>query len=350
MTRVDEEVAYHDRYLVVEPNLDESAWRLNGRLPGFAGRIVTDALAVKSDTFPTQPDTVSRAARRADALWAISLDSLTGSDGTTIEDPTGATITEPAPVLTVFIDATNGQAGVVVVAAGPRVGEAAIEAILCDGIIEVTARTQDGTPLAVGRRRRVIPPQLRRFILDRVGAACTIAGCTSRYRLHVHHIVRWVDGGRSDPENLTTVCWFHHQVVIHGHGSHIDPDSPPQHHQLLHPPSTAPPGSNTPKPKDRSPPKPPKTKHTSRPGHSHPHGVGRRGPTARPGTDGAPGATITKMRPAARYPDGTSGRRRASRSPNHKDEARRVPDRRSGAERPLGATTTTMRPPPGARP
>ena len=54
-----------------------------GAWPGFAGRIVTDALAVKADTFPAQPDTVSRAARSADVLWAISLDSLTGSDGTT---------------------------------------------------------------------------------------------------------------------------------------------------------------------------------------------------------------------------------------------------------------------------
>ena len=91
---------------------------------------------------------MSRAARNADALWAISLDALYGGDGASIEDPT--------PVLTVFVDAneaaaTNGQAGVAVLG-GPRVGEAAIEAILCDGIIEVTARTKDGTPLRMGRR------------------------------------------------------------------------------------------------------------------------------------------------------------------------------------------------------
>ena len=36
MTSIDEEVAFHERYVVLEPNLDESAWRLNGRLPGFA--------------------------------------------------------------------------------------------------------------------------------------------------------------------------------------------------------------------------------------------------------------------------------------------------------------------------
>jgi hypothetical protein len=237
MSRVDEETAYNDRYLNVQPNLDESLWRLNGRLPGFAGRIVIDALEAKADTLPKGPGQVSRAARNADALWAISLDALYGTDGASIEDPT--------PLLTVFVDAneaaaTDGEAGVVI-QGGPRVGEAAIEAILCDGIVEVTARTKHGVPLRMGRRSRPITPQLRRFVMDRDGAACTIAGCTSRYRLQVHHIKRWIDGGRTDPENLTTVCWFHHHIVIHGRGFTIDPDSPSQRRRLLQPPIHGPP-------------------------------------------------------------------------------------------------------------
>ena len=237
MTRVDEETAYQDRYLNVQANLDESAWRLNGCLPGFAGRIVVDALDAKADTFPTGPGCGSRAARNADALWAISLDSLTGGDGASVEDP--------APVLTVFVDAdeaagTSGEAGVVI-EGGPRVGVAAIEAILCDGIIEVTARTKHGTPLRLGRRSRPIPKQLRRFIMDRDGAACTIAGCVSRYRLQIHHVTRWVDGGGTDAENLTTVCWFHHHIVIHGQGFTINPASPPQRRRLLQPPIRGPP-------------------------------------------------------------------------------------------------------------
>jgi len=238
MTRADEQTAYQDRYMTVEPNLDESAWRLNGRLPGFAGKIVIDALEAKADTLPTNPShTVSRAALNADALWAISLDTLYGTDGASIEAPT--------PVLTVFVDAheaagSNGEAGVTVLG-GPRVGVAAIEAILCDGVVEVTARTKHGVPLNMGRRTRAISPQLRRFVMDRDGAACTIAGCTSRYRLQVHHIKRWIDGGRTDPENLTTVCWFHHQIVIHGQGFRIDPSSPPQRRRLLQPPIHGPP-------------------------------------------------------------------------------------------------------------
>ena len=252
---------------------------------------------------------MSRAARNVDALWAISLDALYGGDGASIEDPT--------PVLTVFVDAseaaaTNGQAGVTV-QGGPRVGEAAIEAILCDGVIEVTARTKDGTPLRMGRRSRPIPPQLRRFILDRDGAACTIAGCTSRYRLQVHHINRWIDGGCTDPENLTTVCWFHHQVVIHGHGFAIDPDSPPQRRRLLQPPIHGPPWleharanaawSSTRNAESLRPP--PRSG-----GDATGQQSGRRG--------GSLGARTTKMRPAAsaRAQRGREGR---PGSQNHQD-------------------------------
>ena len=47
--------------------------------------------------------------------------------------------------------------------------------------------------------------------------------------------------GLYEPENLTTVCWFHHQVVIHSQRFTIDPDSPPERRRLLHPPIHGPP-------------------------------------------------------------------------------------------------------------
>ena len=238
MSRLDEIRAFEERYVSIQPNLDESSWHLSGRLPVFAGRTVVAALEARGDEFPYGPDaTPSRTTRNADALWSISHDAVTGSDG--------ATIDTTSPVLTVFVDATeaaptSGQAGVTL-EAGPRVGANAIEAILCNGIVEVTAKTADGRPLALGRRSRIIPPRLRRFITHRDGGVCTIAGCTSRYRLQVHHIVPWSQGGRTDPDDLTTLCWFHHHVVIHGQGFRIDPDSPPQRRRLLRPRSHAPP-------------------------------------------------------------------------------------------------------------
>jgi len=231
-----ERKAFDRRYLVTQPNLDESSWRLYGQLPGMAGRVLVEALDRKADQLPNDTSE-ARSIRRADALWAISLDSLQGTDGATIETAT--------PLLTVFIDAheaapSNGEAGVTV-EAGPRVGPDTIEAILCDGAIEVTATASDGQPLGMGRRTRVIPPRLRRFILARDGGVCTIEGCTSRYRLQPHHILSWAQGGTTDPENLTTLCWYHHHIVIHGRGFSIDPHTPPQRRRLQRPWAHAPP-------------------------------------------------------------------------------------------------------------
>jgi hypothetical protein len=173
---VEREV-FERRYLVAQPNFDESLWRLSGQLPAVAGRTFVEALDQKADQLPPGGGG-SRTTRYPDALWAISLDSLTGTDGASIDSAT--------PLLTVFVDAdhataTNGEAGVVV-EAGPRIGPDTIEAILCDGVIEVTGRTRDGTPVNMGRRSRTIPPRLKRFVLARDGAISTIEGCSSRYR------------------------------------------------------------------------------------------------------------------------------------------------------------------------
>ncbi len=236
ISRGDERRAFRDRYVYAQPNLDQSSWRVNATLSGMAGRSFVDALDAKVDELPNDLRE-ARSTRYADALWQMSLDSLAGSDGATIEART--------PLLSVFMDATDaaptgGEAGVWI-DGGPRVGADTLEAILCDGSIEVTARTQSGAPLDMGRRTRVIPPRLRRFVLAR-DDGCTIAGCTSRYRLQAHHIIPWSEGGVTDAENLATVCWFHHHVVIHGRGFRIDSGSPPRRRRLL-PPIHGPPSS-----------------------------------------------------------------------------------------------------------
>ena len=92
--------------------------------------------------------------------------------------------------------------------------------------VEVTVLTAHGTPLGIGATSRVVPPRLRRYLLWRDGG-CTADGCTSRYRLQPHHITAASQHGPTEPENLVTLCWFHHHTVIHGHGYSIDPNSPP---------------------------------------------------------------------------------------------------------------------------
>lgn len=227
-TRTDHEEAFKSRYLCLQPSLDEGTWRIHGQLVGADGKIVEDALTERGDSLPPDPDGMfgSISARKADALVSICQDA--GDVDSDNSSSGGATI---------FVDAnqaapTNGEAGVTI-ESGPRVGVDAIEEILCDGTLEVIVRAEDGTPMKYGRKTRVVPPKLRKAVMHRDGHACTIDGCSSSYRLQVHHIIPYLEWGRTDPENLTTVCWYHHHVAIHGAGMRFDPESPPQRRRLL---------------------------------------------------------------------------------------------------------------------
>jgi 5-methylcytosine-specific restriction endonuclease McrA len=207
ITSEDEYRSADDRFLVLQPSLDESWWRLWGGLDGVSGAIVDKVLTEAADQLPTLPD-----GTRGDSSWrrATALVELAISD-------------EPPPTqVTVFVDVehaagSNGQSGVFL-EAGPGVARDAIEAILCDAVTEVTARGSDGRLMEYGRRSRTIPPALRRAILYRDGNRCAADGCDSRHRLQIHHVVPWSRGGNTDPENLITLCWFHHQVVVHQRG------------------------------------------------------------------------------------------------------------------------------------
>jgi hypothetical protein len=231
-TRLDEREVFERRHLVMQSSLDDAMGRIYGEFAGYEWRLIEKAITERADTFPADPagERATATQRRADALAAICGDAIDGHIGSGTP-PVG-------PLLTVFVDTrtrTNDPALIdATLEGGPRVGSTTVERMLCDGAIEAIGIHEDGTPLALGRITRAIPPKLRRFILHRDGG-CTVDGCGSRYRLQVHHIRSWADGGRTDPDNLTTLCWYHHHVVVHGRGFRIDPSSPPQRRRFLRP-------------------------------------------------------------------------------------------------------------------
>ncbi len=199
-----------DRFLILQPSLDESWWRLWGGLDGYSGSIVDKVLTEMADELPPFPD-----GTRGDSGWrrATALLELATSDS------------PPPAQVTVFVDTdqaapSNGQAGVTL-ESGPRIGRQALEGILCDSISEITLNGTDGTPMTYGRRTRTIPPALRRAILHRDQGTCAADGCTSRHRLQIHHLIPWSKRGRTDPDNLITLCWYHHQVIVHERGFQV---------------------------------------------------------------------------------------------------------------------------------
>ena len=233
--RRDERQAHEERFVRCTPSLDESVGFIHAQLGAYDWQIVNQALDHRVDQFPQESRTWSREQRRADALVAIAHGYLDGNA------PTGRT---SGPIVTVLVEAaaaaeTNGEAGVSITG-GPRVGPDTLDQIMCEGSVEIMVNTDSGTPLAVGDTTQVIPPRLRRFVLNRDNG-CTMDGCSSRYRLEVHHIVPRSQGGSSlDVENLTTLCWWHHHKAVHGRGYQIDPHSPPKRRRII-PPNPDPP-------------------------------------------------------------------------------------------------------------
>ncbi len=226
MTRGDEQRTFAERYFTMQPTLDESSYRMWGRLPGTMGRTLEKALDRRADELrdTTGDDVGTRGQRRADALVTIALDSLGGADN-------GGEASTPH--VTVFVDASTDDDPATTsaeIAYGPRVGPETLEAMLCVGRIQVVGMA-DGTPVVTSRATRAIPRAVRHAVLQRDGG-CTIDGCRSRYRLEPHHIVPRSLGGDNAMENLTTLCWYHHHVAVHGNGYRIDPASPPGRRRL----------------------------------------------------------------------------------------------------------------------
>ncbi len=114
---------------------------------------------------------------------------------------------------------TGGETGVSVLA-GPRLGRRALEEILCNGIVEVIGLSEGGEPLKLGRRSRTVSKRLRRRVLTRDGG-CTVEGCPCRYRLQAHHATPWARLGRTDPQHLVTLCWYHHHIAVHREGPEV---------------------------------------------------------------------------------------------------------------------------------
>jgi len=230
VTRRDEHEAALERFVAIQPTLDESAYRITGLLAGVDGRIFEQALYSRADELRLLPggDTLTRSQLQADALVAMAIDS---------SDRTGDSASSGGGSVSILVDldeasGTGGESGCQI-QYGPRVGPSVLEELLCTGTVQVIGLS-DGRPVVTSDAARVIPRSVRSFVADRDGG-CTVAGCISRYRLEPHHIIPRAFGGSHDPENLTTLCWFHHHIAIHLHGFRIDPDSPPLKRRLIKP-------------------------------------------------------------------------------------------------------------------
>jgi hypothetical protein len=149
--------------------------------------------AIEKAMKPPRRELVDARARRADALIDICT--------------SGAH--QPARVV-LHIEADHAS-----VEDGPAVPHSVARFLSCDSqVARLTER--DGTPLDVGRARRLVTGRLRHAMQTR-DRSCRFPGCGVPARhTHAHHIEHWMDGGRTDLGNVISLCGFHHRGLHNG--------------------------------------------------------------------------------------------------------------------------------------
>jgi len=89
-----------------------------------------------------------------------------------------------------------------------------VRMLASDASLVVMAHDEEGGVLDVGRKRRTIPPAIRRALEYR-DKGCRFPGCGCGFT-EGHHIIPWEKGGETKLDNLVSLCWRHHRAVHKG--------------------------------------------------------------------------------------------------------------------------------------
>jgi hypothetical protein len=91
------------------------------------------------------------------------------------------------------------------IAGGPGLPDRVVARLLCSGRIRAALCDQSGNVLDLGRSQRLVSDKQYRALLIRDRGHCAHPGCTNRKDLDAHHVIHWLNGGRTDMNNLITL-------------------------------------------------------------------------------------------------------------------------------------------------
>ena len=218
---------------------------INADLPDMEGAAVISALKALGESLRVEGDGLTSAQRMADALitlvnTAAAHDDLPATAGGL---PVGVTITmgardadrvasgaarRPVTDLNSTVEAGADPASIPATTGTTpaTLGDAATRFALCTGTwtgvilddahraatpISTALINNHSQPLAVGRTHRFATPAQRTALAVRDG------GCILCHRppaeSQTHHLTDWADGGTTDLDQLTLLCWVHHRQV-----------------------------------------------------------------------------------------------------------------------------------------
>jgi hypothetical protein len=97
-----------------------------------------------------------------------------------------------------------------------------VRRIACDGVAVVVVEDENGEPLSVGRKSRIVPTAIKRALWAR-DRGCRFPGCGHTRYVDAHHVKHWSAGGETSLTNLMLLCTQHHRLVHEG-GFRIEKD------------------------------------------------------------------------------------------------------------------------------
>ena len=201
------------RYLSFSSRLDGRAMGIDGLLPLAEGAAVRAAIDRLAGTLPGSPEDDPDGSplsldfdpfdsRRADALVALCSQQIANDP-----DADRATVIVHADLETLI----SGE-GMDAIESGPIVHPEVVRRLACGGRLQTVIHGSDGQAVGIGRVSRDVPAWLMRQLRHRDNG-CVFPGCGTKRFLKAHHIEPWMEGGRTDLDNLALVCSFHHKLV-----------------------------------------------------------------------------------------------------------------------------------------
>ena len=200
--------AVSDRELAMWWDLERNLLRFKGRLPAAEGALFEKAIERLVHTVPDHHNAeggFDHSAARADALCELASTRI-GAD----PDPDRATVA-------VHVDASvlAGGKGMAEIEGGNAIAMETARRLACDSRWYIVVNDASGLPIGIGRTSRQTPAWLAREVRHRDGG-CRFPGCERRGWIHIHHIKHWGQDGRTDLDNLVSLCGTHHRLVHEG--------------------------------------------------------------------------------------------------------------------------------------
>jgi hypothetical protein len=178
-----------------------------------SGRREEDGSAEPQASFPGTPGGSGKQIQRP-APQPANADALVGMAEASLACESKGRSGGDRTQVVVYIDAETlkGHAhGRCELSDGVTIAPETARRLACDSST-VSILELNGSPLSVGRKRRTIPPALRRALHAR-DRTCRFPGCENSRFVDVHHLRHWARGGETKLDNLLLLCRHHHRLV-----------------------------------------------------------------------------------------------------------------------------------------